>query len=79
MHIAEIYSFILHKCFPFCFPIHTVDLPPIEQSIDDFAENISGALAKVEESAQSVAESSDQIASAVQELADGTTRQAESV
>lgn len=55
------------------------DFAPIEQSIDDFAENISGALAKVEESAQSVAESSDQIASAVQELADGTTRQAESV
>lgn len=55
------------------------DFAPIEQSIDDFAESISGALAKVEESAQSVAESSDQIASAVQELADGTTRQAESV
>lgn len=55
------------------------DFAPIEQSIDDFAENISGALAKVEESAQSVAESSDQIASAVQELADGTTSQAESV
>lgn len=55
------------------------DFAPIEQSIDDFAENISGALAKVEEAAQSVAESSDQIASAVQELADGTTSQAESV
>lgn len=55
------------------------DFAPIEQSIDDFAENISGALAKVEEAAQSVAESSDQIAAAVEELADGTTSQAESV
>ena len=55
------------------------DFAPIEQSIDGFADNISGALSKVEESAQAVAESSDQIAAAVQELADGTTSQAESV
>lgn len=28
VHIAEIYFSILHKYFPFCFSIHTVDLPP---------------------------------------------------
>lgn len=55
------------------------DFAPIEQSIDGFAENISGALYKVEEAAESVAESSDQIAAAVQELAEGATSQAESV
>lgn len=55
------------------------DFAPIEQSIDGFADRISDVLYKVEESAQAVAESSDQIAAAVQELADGTTSQAESV
>ena len=55
------------------------DFAPIEHSIDGFANNISDVLFKVEESAQAVAESSDQIAAAVQELAEGTTSQAESV
>lgn len=55
------------------------DFTPIEQSIDGFADNISNVLYKVEESAQAVAESSDQIAAAVHELADGTSSQAESV
>lgn len=55
------------------------DFAPIGDSIDGFADNISGVLFKVEESAQAVAESSDQIAAAVQELAEGTTNQAESV
>lgn len=55
------------------------DFAPIEDSIDGFADNISDVLFKVEESAQAVAESSDQIAAAVQELAEGTTSQAESV
>ena len=55
------------------------DFAPIQSSIDVFADNISGVLYRVEESAQMVAESSDQIAGAVQELAEGTTSQAESV
>ena len=55
------------------------DFAPIGDSIDGFANNISGVLFKVEESAQAVAESSGQIAAAVQELAEGTTSQAESV
>ena len=55
------------------------DFAPIGDSIDGFADNISGVLSKVEESAQAVAESSGQIAAAVQELAEGTTSQAESV
>ena len=55
------------------------DFAPIGDSIDGFANNISGVLSKVEESAQAVAESSGQIAAAVQELAEGTTSQAESV
>ena len=55
------------------------DFAPIGDSIDGFADNISGVLSKVEESAQAVAESSGQIAAAVQELAEGTSSQAESV